>query len=78
MFAELVLDVKRSKWGGLKVRKPYKNISPNLRTENIGTIQTQYKSRMAKILGKTLEELSKTGEEVYHKSSGFRQYVQNN
>jgi hypothetical protein len=33
---------------------------------------------MAKILGKTLEELSKTGEEVYHKSSGFRQYVQNN
>lgn len=38
MFAELVLDVKRSKWSGLKVRKPYKNISPSIKADNIGTI----------------------------------------
>lgn len=33
---------------------------------------------MARILGKTLEELSKTGDDVYEKNSGFRQYVMNN
>lgn len=34
---------------------------------------------MARILGKTLEELSKTGgDEVYSKNTGFRQYVMNN